>query len=92
MLKRLRMHFSLAGLIVWLLSPILGVATPVELNTWTAESYPAVAGFDAGVWTVSPGGDAVTQSVDELPVSRSLSKECSNWTLQGVCQWAPGFL
>ena len=67
MLKRLRVHLSLAGLIVLLLFPILGVAAPVNLNTWTAESYPAVSGFGAGVWTVSPSGDTVTQSVNGQP-------------------------
>lgn len=40
---------------------------PVDLNTWTAESYPAVAGFGAGVWTVAPGGGTVTQSVNGQP-------------------------
>ena len=31
------------------------------------ESYPAVAGFGAGVWTVAPGGGSVTQSVNGQP-------------------------
>lgn len=42
-------------------------AAPVDLNTWTAESYPAVAGFGAGVWTVGGGGASVTQSVNGQP-------------------------
>jgi len=42
-------------------------AAPVDLRTWTAESYPAVAGFGAGVWTVSPDGTSVFQSVNGQP-------------------------
>lgn len=42
-------------------------AAPVDLNTWTAESYPAVSGFGAGVWTVAGGGGSVTQSVNGQP-------------------------
>lgn len=41
--------------------------TPVDLSTWTAQSYPAVAGFGAGVWTVAPGGGSVRQSVNGQP-------------------------
>ena len=48
---------------------ILGTASaaPVALNPWTQESYPAVAGFGAGVWTVSGSGDSVYQSVNGQP-------------------------
>lgn len=42
-------------------------AAPVNLNTWTAESYPAVAGFGAGVWTPAPDGSSVHQSVNGQP-------------------------
>src|SRR5690606_23464052 len=42
-------------------------ATVVDLNDWTAESYPAVPGFGAGVWTVAAGGGTVTQSVNGQP-------------------------
>lgn len=42
-------------------------AATVDLNTWTAESYPAVAGFDPGVWTVAPDGSSVLQSVNGQP-------------------------
>jgi len=40
---------------------------PVDLSTWTAESYPAVSGFNAGVWTVASGGGSVFQSVNGQP-------------------------
>ena len=42
-------------------------AGPVDLRTWTAESYPAVAGFGAGVWTVSGDGSSVFQRVNGQP-------------------------
>lgn len=42
-------------------------AAPVNLNTWSQESYPAVAGFSPGVWTVGGGGSNVTQSVNGQP-------------------------
>jgi hypothetical protein len=43
------------------------VAAPVNLNTWSGESYPAVSGFGAGVWTVDGPGVTVTQSVNGQP-------------------------
>ncbi|MGH9336859.1 MAG: PEP-CTERM sorting domain-containing protein, partial [Vicinamibacteria bacterium] len=42
-------------------------AAPVDLNTWVAESYPAVSGFGPGVWTVGGGGSSVFQSVNGQP-------------------------
>ena len=42
-------------------------AGPIDLNTWTAESYPAVSGFGAGVWNVSVDGSSVTQTVNGQP-------------------------
>jgi hypothetical protein len=41
--------------------------TPVDLNSWEAESYPAVSGFPAGVWTVSSDGFSVLQSKNGQP-------------------------
>ncbi len=40
---------------------------PVNLNTWTAESYPAVSGFGAGQWNVMMGGDTVIQVINGQP-------------------------
>lgn len=50
-----------------LLAAPMASAAPVDLNTWNPESYPAVSGFGAGVWTVSAGGGTVTQSVNGQP-------------------------
>ncbi|HEU4430553.1 MAG TPA: PEP-CTERM sorting domain-containing protein [Myxococcota bacterium] len=53
-------------------APLLGAplgaqAAPVDLNDWSAESYPAVAGFGAGVWTPAVDGSSVHQSVNGQP-------------------------
>jgi hypothetical protein len=40
---------------------------PVDLSSWADESYPAVSGFGAGVWTVSEDGSSVLQSVNGQP-------------------------
>ncbi len=40
---------------------------PIDLTSWTQESYDAVSGFGAGVWTVSGGGTSVQQSVNGQP-------------------------
>jgi len=58
---------TMRGLVVALLAAGTTLAAPVDLSRWTAESYPAIVGFGAGVWTVSPGGDAVIQSVNGQP-------------------------
>lgn len=42
-------------------------AATVSLAGWTAESYEAVSGFGAGNWSVSAGGDSVTQTVNGQP-------------------------
>jgi hypothetical protein len=42
-------------------------AATVDLSSWTAESYPAVSGFNAGVWTVSGDDTSVLQSVNGQP-------------------------
>ena len=52
-----------------LLLGMIGIAgaDSINLNTWTAESYPAVSGFGAGSWNVNAGGTAVYQSVNGQP-------------------------
>lgn len=45
----------------------MAVAAPVDLNDWTAESYPAVSGFGAGNWQVAADGSSVTQVVNGQP-------------------------
>ncbi len=47
--------------------PGVARAGAVDLNDWTAESYPAVSSFGAGVWTVASGGVTVDQTVNGQP-------------------------
>jgi PEP-CTERM putative exosortase interaction domain len=42
-------------------------AATVDLNDWSAESYPAVSGFGAGVWNPVLDGSSVTQTVNGQP-------------------------
>jgi len=52
-----------------LLIGMIGVvnAAPVDLSSWTAESYPSVTGFGAGNWVVNSEGTEVYQSVNGQP-------------------------
>lgn len=50
-----------------LLAPVTAQAGAVDLHTWTAESYAAVSGFPAGVWTVNADGSVVFQSQNGQP-------------------------
>lgn len=50
-----------------LAGPLTAQADAVDLRTWTAESYPAVSGFNPGVWNVAPDGSSVRQSVNGQP-------------------------
>jgi len=43
------------------------IAAPVDLRDWDAESYPAVSGFNPGVWTPASDGSSVYQSVNGQP-------------------------
>lgn len=61
-------HLIRAALIaVPLSASVVAAQVPVNLNTWTAQSYPAVSGFDPGIWTVAPDGNSVRQSVNGQP-------------------------
>jgi hypothetical protein len=62
--------------------------TPVNLAPWTAESYPAVSGFGAGIWTVAPGGASVTQSVNGQPTMFVSDFNVFNTQIEG--QITPG--
>lgn len=64
----MRLHTSRRFLMVLpFAASALGAQVPMDLTTWQAQSYAAVAGFGAGVWTVAPGGASVRQSVNGQP-------------------------
>jgi hypothetical protein len=50
-----------------LLAAVLPAQTPIDLTSWTAESYQAVSGFPNGAWVVAGGGASVTQSANGQP-------------------------
>jgi hypothetical protein len=77
---------SLCVLCVFLLaaSPPARAQEAVDLSTWTAESYPAVSGFGAGVWTVSGDGHSVVQSVNGQPTFFYSDFNAFNSELEGV--------
>jgi hypothetical protein len=50
-----------------LLASLASAQVQVDLNDWNDESYAAVSGFGAGVWSVAPDGSTVTQSVNGQP-------------------------
>lgn len=65
----MRISYS-SGLIAGLFFFCLAItvnAAPVNLNTWSAESYDAVSDFGAGSWTVAGDGSSVYQSVNGQP-------------------------
>ncbi len=74
--------FSFVGL------PLLASAalaqTPVNLNTWTAESYTTVSGFGPGVWTVAGGGNSVLQSVNGQPTLFASDFNAQGTQVQGT--------
>jgi hypothetical protein len=69
MLDRIQKAAVRGAVAIGCMAAMVGVAHAaiVNLGTWTAESYPAVTGFGAGVWTVAPGGGSVRQSVNGQP-------------------------
>lgn len=63
----LRTLFIVSVVVCCLSAGAVLAVEPVDLSTWTAESYPAVAGFDPGVWTVAGDGQSVFQSINGQP-------------------------
>jgi hypothetical protein len=63
------MRVRLVTLIAFTATVTVGAvhADPIDLNTWSDESYPAVAGFGAGQWNVALDGSSVTQTVNGQP-------------------------
>lgn len=47
--------------------PVVSFAAPVDLTSWTEESYQSVTGFPNGNWQVLGGGNAVVQQNNGQP-------------------------
>jgi hypothetical protein len=61
----------------------LGAQTPIDLRTWTAESYGAVSGFPNGVWTVNAAGDEVVQSQNGQPTFFYAPDDLASGVIEG---------
>ena len=86
-------HFYVCSFIALALLPMGSrsvAAAPVNLNAWTAESYPAVSGFGAGNWTVAGDGLSVFQSVNGQPTLFVSDFDAFNSTLEGVIRVSGG--
>lgn len=61
----------------------LAAQVPVNLNSWTAQSYPAVNGFGAGNWVVAPDGNSVRQTVNGQPTLFASNFQAQGTEIQG---------
>lgn len=61
-------------------------AVPVSLAPWTAESYPAVAGFAAGNWQMAADASSVTQVENGQPTVFYSDFSARNTTVTGTVQ------
>jgi hypothetical protein len=77
------------GLKLLVPSSVSASPIPIDLRPWTAESYPAVSGFGAGVWTVSPDGYSVIQSVNGQPTLFYSDFNVMNSRVNGVIRALP---
>lgn len=78
--------FLFLGLVFGTVSDAQAQFTPVPLFTWTAESYPAVSGFPAGFWDVSPDGLSVVQRNNGQPTLFYSDFEVFNTEVEGTIQ------
>jgi hypothetical protein len=83
--KLVCVHVACAGVLVAGTSQ----AEPVDLSLWTAESYPAVSGFNAGVWNVSGDDTSVLQSVNGQPTVFYSDFEASGTDIRGNLSMDP---
>ncbi len=78
------------GIVVLLLLASAGFAAQVDLNLWTSESYPAVTGFPAGAWIVSPSGQSATQVANGQPTLFYSDFNVQDRDVQGTVSVADG--
>lgn len=81
-LNKVRVHNAVALVLAALAVPQLGSAQgaqPIDLSTWTAESYPVVSGFPPGSWSIAPDGLSAVQHNNGQP-----TLFCSDFNAQGT--------
>ncbi len=62
----------------------------VDLRLWTAESYPSVSGFPAGIWSVVPDGSSVNQTQNGQPTFFYSDFTVMGSTVEGVIRPGTG--
>jgi hypothetical protein len=65
--SNVRAILSICAVLLLVPASVVRAQEAVDLNTWAAESYPAVSGFGAGNWVVAGDGQSVVQSVNGQP-------------------------
>ncbi len=90
--RRLRAALRIGAVGVASAAASLGAANAatVDLRTWSAESYPAVSGFGAGVWTPSATGASVLQSVNGQPTLFVSDFDTFGTDVRGTIRVNPG--
>ena len=63
---------------------------PIDLNQWSAESYPSVSGFSPGNWVVTANGDSVDQTVNGQPTLFYSDFNVLNLTIEGTISQSGG--
>lgn len=88
--SRISHRYTLSAAILWAaIASLAGGANsasamPVDLNAWTSESYPAVAGFGPGDWQVSGDNTSVTQMANGQPTIFYSDFSAQNTEVSGV--------
>lgn len=78
--------FLFLGLVFGTVSDAQAQFTLVDLHSWIAESYTAVANFPAGVWTVHADGYSVLQSMNGQPTLFYSDFEVFNTEVEGTIE------
>ncbi len=69
-------------IVLFIIGPVKAL-DPVDLSSWTAESYPAVDGFLPGLWTVAGDNLSVFQSINGQPTLFYSDFQAFNSAMQG---------
>ncbi len=87
-----RVTMALTGfMLLGLASDGLNQYTPVDLNYWSAESYPSVSGFPDGEWIVSADGFSVIQIRNGQPTFFYSNFDVFNTDVEGTIEVNPNW-
>ncbi|MBL8901054.1 MAG: hypothetical protein JNM84_25720 [Planctomycetes bacterium] len=68
----------------------LAAQTPIDLRSWTAESYAAVSGFPSGAWTVNATGTEVVQGANGQPTFFYAPSDLPSGVIEGEFRVSSG--